>query len=132
MEKYLPTKRSDGRWDFTCRTYYRTDPVGFCDPRARIGDPRYHSTGHATGEEAAHCYLSYIEAERLRPDAVELAGPRPCTVDVCEGSAFVLAAAGPFMWPLCDACRTEDVVLGLAAARLGMTEHMAKEALHRG
>ena len=79
-------RQSDKRWDYTCMNDRRIWPIGYCHewreytPEERktycMNDgwyeeyesrkAKYHSTGHATPEEACACYKEYQLDTALR------------------------------------------------------------------
>lgn len=83
MNYYRVRERQDGRFDMTVENDHRIQPVGYCagwhdwpdwlqmmSPEQHAQHLRdrekYHSTGHATAEEAAACYKQYVLDTRLR------------------------------------------------------------------
>jgi hypothetical protein len=78
-------RNEDKRWDYTCRNDDRIWPVGYChtyvepeeldkiwpmreEEREKhvANKHKYHTTGHATAEEACECYREYLLDQELR------------------------------------------------------------------
>lgn len=122
-------RKSDSRWDFSCKNDNRIWPVGYCskwrpfsdqeikewhispeklEEHARFKD-KHHDTGHSTEEEACECYRQYLLDCRTHyyddiKDAPTLERCKVCG-DYTSGSAEV--DHGERM-PLCKIHRTRE------------------------
>lgn len=126
---------SAGQWDYTRRNDDRIWPIGYCAGwretseetiRAVYGGrdsasfrkdealrekfrPKYHSTGHASKEEACDCYREFVLDNRLRLDG-RMSHQDRCQAEGCGDWTQRLAEVDHQVFPLCDKhCTREEV-----------------------
>lgn len=117
-------RKTDGRWDYTCRNDGKVWPVGYCMPWDRIAKAdvnfpglgplddthkdKHHDGGHETPDEARACYRQYLLDHHVRLDRNSGMAHYPCRV--CQVLTNGSASVKYHTWPLCDAHRTQEQV----------------------
>lgn len=137
MNYFAARQRKDGKWDFTCMNDGHIWPVGYCSIFALTLNPdgekgrqsmmtpsewdgilahmdQYHDGGHATKEEAAECYRSYILDNKLRLRVMETTTLHEC--EVCKTPTKGVAELDTDLWHLCDDHRNRQEVEKLFSA----------------
>lgn len=118
MNHYAARQRkSDMRWEFTCRNDENTWSVGYC-AGGKVwsqvkGEHRekWHDDGHPTAEDAAECYRQFQLDQYLRfednPNATALG---VCEHPECSEAASGIARVGMISMRLCSAHKTRETV----------------------
>lgn len=124
-------RKSDGRWDYTynghawgyCRAWEPLTPNGvltqdLCDQHNTKMEPflaKFHSDGHATKEEACHCYKEYLLDTHLFLPAKEPENPSQAfKCKVCGVWTACMAQVGSYqIFHLCPEHSTREHVAAL-------------------
>lgn len=142
MRQYGPSKRNDGKFDYTCKNHMQVWAIGFCQgwenipeskrenmgmsdkfyERLLANKSRFHEDGHDTPEEAIDCYREY-QLDVLTDYEAELKDTKK-KCEVCgewtQGVARVKQVNEEIV--LCDEHRTRHVVNELLPEQSYRTE----------